>query len=53
MSKHIECDVDGCANRSRYLLTCGDRCPKHAKEAQPETIEYLNWCIKGATDDTN
>jgi len=50
MSDHIECGIDGCTVRSRYLLTCGDRCPEHAKEAQPETVDYLNWATNGVVD---
>jgi hypothetical protein len=43
MSDRVECGIDDCDNQSRYLLTCGNRCPKHAREDQPETVEYINW----------
>jgi len=39
----ILCDRDGCTEPSRYLLVCGERCPEHAAEDQPETTAYLNW----------
>jgi len=50
MTDFVECDVEGCEERSRYLLTCGDRCPEHAREEQPDTVEYINWAMEGAAE---
>jgi len=44
------CDRDGCDERSRYLLTCGDRCPTHAAEDQPQTVDYIDWATPLASD---
>ena len=44
-AKPPQCGVDGCTEQSDYLLTVGDRCEKHAREEQSETVDYINWAL--------
>lgn len=46
MSNPPNCDVDGCENDSKYLLTVGDRCREHAERDQPETVNYIDWATQ-------
>lgn len=50
----IMCGRDGCNEASKFMLTCGERCPEHAFEDQPETAEYLAWgkaVLAGVSDE--
>ena len=51
MSDEPTCSVDGCADRSRYLLAPeGDLCPEHAAERHPDTVAYLRATLGDPTE---